>query len=337
MNPLQLVGAIVVLVSTQMIMLIYTKRATGAARLPLLLCFAQFLTSTVLAGAYKALRSTPRFALPWAPRSLWRVLGALSAVWTGGFVLFNASASLMSPGFVNMVRCMEPLATVAVGAAMGARYSGSVLLTLLPVCGGVMLACGAGGALSVPGVLLALASNVSFSGRPFFVQRLKALQQASAAADDDDDNGNGNNSNGNGKLDKTAEFFNVTFASILMLPAAMVLLEGPVDVMAPALQRLAREGRLGTFVCDVALSSLFFFLYQLSQMVIMSRLPPLAFSVLTPVVKSFMIVGCALVFGDTFTAWSALGVGVSASGGYLFSRAMAAEKKRAAEAAAKQQ
>ena len=322
MIPLQLIGAIVVLVSTQMVMLIYTKRATGAARLPLLLCFAQFLTSTVLAGAYKALRSTPRFALPWAPRSLWRVLGALSAVWTGGFVLFNASASLMSPGFVNMVRCMEPLATVAVGAAMGARYSGSVLLTLLPVCGGVMLACGAGGALSVPGVLLALASNVSFSGRPFFVQRLKALQAVSA-----DDK----------QLDKTAEFFNVTFASILMLPAAMVLLEGPADVMAPALQRLAREGRLGTFVCDVALSSLFFFLYQLSQMVIMSRLPPLAFSVLTPVVKSFMIVGCALVFGDTFTAWSALGVGVSASGGYLFSRAMAAEKKLAAEAAAKQQ
>lgn len=324
MNPLQLIGAIVVLVSTQMVMLIYTKRATSAARLPLLLCFAQFLTSTVLAGAYKALRSTPRFALPWAPRSLWRVLGALSAVWTGGFVLFNASASLMSPGLVNMVRCMEPLATVAVGAAMGARYSGSVLLTLLPVCGGVMLACGAGGALSVTGVLLALASNVSFSGRPFFVQRLKALQQASAA-------------DGNGKLDKTAEFFNVTFASILMLPAAMVLLEGPADVMAPALQRLAQERRLGTFVCDMALSSLFFFLYQLSQMVIMSRLPPLAFSVLTPVVKSFMIVGCALVFGDTFTAWSALGVGVSASGGYLFSRAMTAEKKWAAEAVAKQQ
>ena len=69
MRALHMLGAIAVLVSTQMAMLVYTKRATSAARLPLLLCFAQFLTSALMSGAIAAL-ARGRPGLPWAPRPL---------------------------------------------------------------------------------------------------------------------------------------------------------------------------------------------------------------------------------------------------------------------------
>ena len=41
---------------------------------------------------------------------------------------------------VNLVRCIEPLASVGVGLLTGKRYSLAVLATLLPICGGVLLA-----------------------------------------------------------------------------------------------------------------------------------------------------------------------------------------------------
>ena len=62
------------------------------------------------------------------------------------------------------------------------------------------------------------------------------------------------------------------------------------------------------------------------QMVTMSRMSPLAFSVLTPIVKALVIVSCAILFGDTFTIWSGAGVMISSGGGYLFSRAVSADR-----------
>ena len=50
----------------------------------------------------------------------------------------------------------------------------------------------------------------------------------------------------------------------------------------------------------------------------MSQLTPLEFSILTPIVKAFAIVCCALYFGDDFGVQSAIGVAISLWGGYIF-------------------
>jgi len=60
----------------------------------------------------------------------------------------------------------------------------------------------------------------------------------------------------------------------------------------------------------------------------MSRMSPLAFSVLTPVVKALVIVACSVVFGDAFTFWSAAGVIISTGGGYLFSQSLSTNKAK---------
>ena len=134
---LHLSGWILGLVLTQMMMLVYGKNATSEAQLPLVLCFVQFATSALLAAAICAVRTG---RLPWSPRELWVTICSLAGVWTAGFVLFNASTAVMSPSLVNVVRCMEPLATIVLGFAMGERYSVATLATLMPICGGVALA-----------------------------------------------------------------------------------------------------------------------------------------------------------------------------------------------------
>ncbi|CAE8641869.1 unnamed protein product [Polarella glacialis] len=243
------------------------------------------------------------------PRTLWSIIVPLSLVWTAGFVLFNASASRMSPAVVSLVRCMEPLATVAVGFLIGERYSWRVLVTLIPICGGVALASFRGGVLSAAGICLALLSNVSFCGRPFFTQQLKLRKSENP-------------------LDDLGVFFNVTFVATLTLPVFVFLFEG--TLIQSAVQRLSEEGVLVQFGADMMMSSIFFFLYQFIQLMVMSKLTPLAFSVLTPVVKAFMIVACSLHFGDPFGLLSAVGVAISCGGGYLFTLARGADGTRAA-------
>ena len=102
-------AAVAMLVILQVIMLVYTARVTREVKLPLVLCLSQFSVSAFLSGLAALIREG---SIPWPPGSIFKPLAALTFVWTAGFVLFNASATHMSPALVSLVRCMEPLATV---------------------------------------------------------------------------------------------------------------------------------------------------------------------------------------------------------------------------------
>lgn len=311
MKAAALAGAVAFLIATQMVMLVNGKKATSYASLPLVLCIVQFATSAALSGVIAVFA---RGAVPWMPRELWRIVIPLSIVWTAGFVLFNASAAMMSPSLVSLVRCMEPLATVLMGLLMGERYALSVVATLIPICGGVALASFTGGIPSVSGVALAMMSNVCFCLRPVFTKQLEAHST---------------------KMDAVAQFFNVTLVATVLLPPFVLGFEGAT---APsALRGLGVAGTLPLFVWHVLVSSLFFFFYQFTQLKVMSQLSPLEFSVLTPIIKAFMIVACSLHFGDQFGLTSAIGIAISTTGGYLFTVARNAETQRKAAAKAKQQ
>jgi solute carrier family 35 protein E1 len=253
------------------------------------------------------------------------MVAPLSFCWTLGFVLFNASASQMSPSHVNLVRCAEPFATVAVGFLfLSKRYSPQLLLTLIPICGGVALASwnignndgsGKTSSLSLPGIILAALSNVSFCVRPFCLQRLKQHQQPQQPFDDD-----------------VLVFFYVTLMASVGLPLFVMTIEGAA--IGDAIRRLATDnaddGRLlfSQFLTNAFGSSIFFVLYQFTQLQVMSTMSPLAFSILTPVVKAIMIVVCSLYFGDSLGIFSFLGILSTTGGGYLFSRILLIRSSR---------
>mmetsp|Transcript_30922 Transcript_30922/g.92859 ORF Transcript_30922/g.92859 Transcript_30922/m.92859 type:complete len:320 (-) Transcript_30922:124-1083(-) len=295
-----LVVAVAVLVGTQMVMTIFSKMATQAAPLPLLLCVVQFVTSAMLACVVSIAKGN---GVPVMPRSLLTVVATLSAVWTAGFVLFNASATVMSPSIVNLVRCVEPLASVTFGLMTGERYSLGVIVTLVPICGGVLLASFKGGMEGLPpltGVTLAMLSNMCFCLRAVFKHKVNKHPDKNA-------------------VDAIGLFFNICCVAIALLPPFVFLFEG--DVLEAELRQLQADGTLWAFVSQVLASSVFFFLYQFSQLNVMSALTPLEFSILTPIIKAFVIMFCAVWFGDDFGLQSAVGVVVSLGGGYAFSLA----------------
>eukprot|EP00037_Helgoeca_nana_P037019 m.14165 g.14165 ORF g.14165 m.14165 type:complete len:318 (-) comp8301_c0_seq1:406-1359(-) len=242
-----LAAAVALLVGTQMVMLIFGKLATQAAPLPLLLCIAQFVTSAGLAGTVSVMQG---HGLPIMPRSLWTTVGMLSAVWTAGFVLFNASAAVMSPGRVNLVRCVEPLASVAFGYMSGKMYSRRMLATLIPICGGVLLASFKGGTAGLPpliGVALAMFSNMCFCLRPIFKHKLQAHPDKDA-------------------VDSIGLFFNICCVAVVLLPPFVLLFEG--GLLRAELEQLSDAGMLWTFGWNVFMSSIFFFLYQFTQLIV---------------------------------------------------------------------
>jgi drug/metabolite transporter (DMT)-like permease len=339
MHPITAIG---VLVSTQMLMLIFTKRVTDRQRLPLLLCQAQFVISSFLSYLFifvrhrhrtvfqkkssKEVKVNQHYCYLMPTQVLLQSAGPLSLCWTLGFVLFNASASLMSPAVVNLVRCAEPLATAVVGMVfMGKQYSPRVLSTLIPICGGVILAAasanntnsnstGAGVILNTGGVFLACLSNLSFCFRPFLMHRLKNTETTHAYA---------SSTGTKTPFDDMQVFFNVAVIASVVLPPIVLLVEG--SSIPLAMSQLIKKGELGSFLLDLVGSAVCFFLYQFTQLQIMSSMSPLAFSILTPVVKATMIVICSFYFGDAFGVMSAIGVLTTTGGGYLFSAVSKAE------------
>eukprot|EP00438_Fugacium_kawagutii_P032860 Skav216119 [mRNA] locus=scaffold1946:216178:217303:+ [translate_table: standard] len=137
----------------------------------------------------------------------------------------------MSPGMVNVIRpsaaprscCMEPLATVSVGFALGQRFSWQVLATLLPICGGVAMASSSGGSINSAGVFFAMLSNLAFCCRTFCLQRLQRNKQ--------------------NQLDDVAIFFNVSWISTLLLPALELLVEA--SEVPPVLKLSRRKEKPG--------------------------------------------------------------------------------------------
>lgn len=69
-----------------------------------------------------------------------------------------------------------------------------------------------------------------------------------------------------GALDSIGLFFNVCSVSVVILPPFVFMLEG--SLLMPELNKLAAAGTLWTFAWNVALSSLFFFLYQFTQLLV---------------------------------------------------------------------
>ena len=173
------------------------------------------------------------------------------------------------------------------------------------------------------GVAFACLSNICFCSRSFLVQRLKQQFQQQPQQQQQNHRPSRNHD------DPLKMFFHVTFvASVLILPVIVWMIEGHSIVHYYYYYKAGSGGfeeeenqrrRRMAFASNVVKSSIWFGLYQIIQLQVMNTLRPLEFSILTPVVKAFMIAACSLTFGDTLGVVQLVGIGITTSGGYYFS------------------
>ena len=82
--------------------------------------------------------------------------------------------------------------------------------------------------------------------------------------------------------------------------------------------RASKRACLGLHVHLVCASCLMCVPRARLQLSVMSRMTPLAFSVLTPVIKAMMICLCSVYFHDPFGLQNVFGVAITTAGGFLF-------------------
>lgn len=294
---------IALLCITQLAMFIFAKRAMQQARLPFFLCLVQFALSAAGAAVPSPLTGGGWRTLKLMGREHGRYLLPLALLWTVAFLLLNASVALMAASLAGTVRALEPVFAVTLGFAIfQERYSLLLVATLLPICAGAVLASprGSGGSsnISLLGVMLAALSNFGFAARPYLAQRL-AAQKCSV------------------KLDSASVFFNAMCIGLVTVIAATLLLEGRAAL--EAFSALRGSGGLGAFARDVLLSGMGFFVYQFSQMVLMTRMSSIAFSIVTPMSKAFVIITCAVYFTEGLGVTNLAGIVISTVGVLCFS------------------
>ena len=175
--------------SASVLAIVTTKAILLAAACPATLCVTQLAAATLGVATMQQHRGRKAAGGP-APllRPEFNTVLAIAASYTCGFLLTNAAIAYAAPSFVETIKSGEPLSTVLLAALfLGERERRLTLLCLLPIVVGVGMASGFGGSdhFSAFGMVLALASNVSFSGRAVLTKALRRSQPEAAASRSD--------------------------------------------------------------------------------------------------------------------------------------------------------
>lgn len=143
------------------------KSILVAAPCPATLCAIQLGVAAV------GLRQLTPTSTPSREREWWHVFG-IAASYACGFLLTNAAIALAAPSFVETFKAAEPLSTVGLAMlVLGEREHAATYASLAPIVIGVAMASDSEVTFSLAGMVLALASNVSFSGRAVLTKALK--------------------------------------------------------------------------------------------------------------------------------------------------------------------
>jgi solute carrier family 35 protein E1 len=213
---------------------------------------------------------------------------------------------------VETAKAAEPLSTVVIGLLlMNEAYNAATYGSLLPICGGVAMACYSSDSFVVQGFLLAMASNFCFSARGVFAKMLNTAHPNA--------------------VDDINLFYAISVRGLVLLLPLALLMEGRTllgilagegigggeDVTGSAL-----AGSGGAWVWVLALAALngsMFAGYNLTSYMVLRRTSLVTHSVLTAFRRVFVIVFTTLYFRAQPTALGMGGVALATAGVLLFS------------------
>jgi len=231
-----------------------------------------------------------------------------SLVHIGGVVAMSAG----SVSFTAVVKASEP----AVSAALGALLTGTFLywtvyVALLPVIAGVSLASVSELDFTWKSFNYAMLSNVASSGRAIIGK--KRIDQ---------------------RLGQNVTPLNLyailtVMSTVLLLPVAL-LVEGPT--LLSNLRQLASHKRLGTWLFQTYLASLFYCTYNETAFAALNNVSPVSHAVANVLKRVFIIVSSMVVFRTRMTPQGAFGSAMAIGGVLWYSL----EKQRHSPKAKKQ-
>lgn len=287
---------------------IYNKQVLKSFGNPLTCTTLQFAVGGVIAclswltGVVKRPTITGDMIVSIAPLALVHTLGNL---------LTNVSLGAVAVSFTHTIKAMEPFFSVLLSAMfLGEKPSLPVVLTLIPIVGGVAMASISEASFNWTGFLSAMGSNVTFQSRNVLSKKLMVKK---------------------GGLDNINLFSIITILSFFILAPVAVLKEG-FHFTPAAMQAMGITNP--TYIMQRALlAGLCFHGYQQVSYMILQRVSPVTHSVGNCVKRVIVIVASVLVFKNPMSQQNAIGTGVALAGVFLYSQIKRLTGKGKAKAA----
>lgn len=236
----------------------------------------------------------------------------LAAVHTLGNALTNVSLGSVAVSFTHTIKAMEPFFSVALSALfLGDKPSLPVLLTLLPIVGGVGLASVSEVTFNWKGFLSAMGSNITFQSRNVLSKKFMTK--------------------GKGGLDNINLFNVITMLSFLILTPIAILVEG-FRFSPQSFQALGITDPKAVLL-KALLAGVCFHAYQQVSYMILQRVSPVTHSIGNCVKRVVVIVASVFVFQNPVTRQNAAGTALALAGVFLYSQVKRLSGKKAAKAA----
>lgn len=286
---------------------IYNKQLLKGFPYPVTITAFQFLVGGLLACAMWLTRLHKKAEGSFVENAV--SVSPLAVVHTLGNTLTNISLGAVAVSFTHTIKALEPMFSVLLSALfLGDKPSLPVVLTLLPIIGGVVLASTAELSFTWKGFLSAMGSNVTFQSRNVLSKKFMGK--------------------GKGSLDNINLFSTITIISFFLLAPIALLVDGPVFMPAA----MAARGVADTALVyqRALLSAVCFHAYQQVSYMILQRVSPVTHSIGNSVKRVVVIASSILVFRNPVTQQNLVGTAIALAGVFAYSQVKRGAGKAAA-------
>ncbi len=233
-----------------------------------------------------------------------------------GNLLTNVSLGKVAVSFTHTIKAMEPFFSVAMSSAfLGDTPSIPVILSLLPIVGGVGLASATEASFNWAGFGAAMGSNITFQSRNVFSKKLMTGGEK------------------NETLNNINLFSLLTITSFFLLFPIAFFVEG-APYAPKAIQALTESAGVTTawLVKRALFAGVCFHSYQQVSYMILQRVSPVTHSIGNCVKRVVVIVSSVIVFQTPVSTLNAIGTAIALSGVFMYSQVkrLAGKKSKAA-------
>ncbi|XP_074590150.1 phosphoenolpyruvate/phosphate translocator 1, chloroplastic-like [Curcuma longa] len=283
---------------------IYNKQVLKVFPFPLTVTTVQFAVGAALVLFMWA---TNLYKRPKISASQLAAILPLAAVHTMGNLFTNMSLGKVAVSFTHTIKAMEPFFSVLLSALfLGEMPTIWVVLSLMPIVGGVALASLTEASFNWAGFWSAMASNVTFQSRNVLSKKVMVKKEES--------------------LDNINLFSIITVMSFFLLAPATLFVEGikvtPSYVLSAGLD-------LKQLYLRSLIAAMCFHAYQQVSYMILARVTPVTHSVGNCVKRVVVIVTSVLFFRTPVSPINSLGTGIALAGVFLYSRVKRIKPKTA--------
>ncbi|CAA0816293.1 Phosphoenolpyruvate/phosphate translocator 1-chloroplastic [Striga hermonthica] len=275
---------------------IYNKQVLKDFHYPLTVTLGQFAVGAALVTLMWMLNLHKRPKISGAQLS---AVLPLAVVHTLGNLFTNMSLGKVAVSFTHTVKAMEPFFSVFLSAMfLGESPTVWVVLSLVPVVGGVGLASMTEASFNWTGFWSAMASNLANQSRNVLSKKLLVNKEES--------------------LDDITLFSIITVMSFILTLPATLIVEG--IKFTPSYLQAAGVNMMQIYTLSL-LTGLCFHTYQQVAYMLLQRVSPVTHSVANCAKRVVVIVAAVLFFRTPISPINSLGTGVALAGVFLYSRA----------------